>query len=77
MKKLIIIFFVVFLVGLAIGAYLIQTEHPKGHLVIGLDVCFMAFVLMPTFIFYRYKDGKYKKYQIKDDNLFKFKQDDE
>lgn len=73
MKKLIIILFIIFLIWISIGAFLIQTEHPKGQLIVGLCVCFLAFILMPSFIFYRHKLGKYKKYQIKDDNLFKFK----
>ena len=49
------------------GAYLLDTEHPKGKVVMGLGVLYMSFVLMPIFIYYRYKDGKYKKYIINSD----------
>lgn len=70
MKKVIIILFVIFILWMAIGTYLVSINHPKGHFVMGLGVLYMAFILMPIFIYYRYKDGKYKKYQIKDD-LFK------
>lgn len=70
MKKLIIILFIIFLLWMVVGGYLVSSEHPKAQIVMGLGVFFMAFVLMPLFIYYRYKDGKYKKYQI-NDNLFK------
>nr|BFF39518.1 hypothetical protein BACY1_13230 [Tenacibaculum mesophilum] len=49
------------------GAYLLNTEHPKAQVVIGLGVLYMSFILMPLFIYYRYKDGKYKKYIINSD----------
>lgn len=49
------------------GAYLLNTERPKAQVVIGLGVLYMSFILMPLFIYYRYKDGKYKKYIINSD----------
>ena len=69
MKKLIIVLFAIFLLWMAIGAYLLNTEYEKAHVVMGLGVFFMAFVLMPVFIYYRYKDGKYKKYIINDQKI--------
>lgn len=64
MKILLKILFVVFIVWMIIGAYLLNTEHSKAQIVMGLGVLFMSFILMPIFIYYRYKDGKYKKYVI-------------
>ncbi len=64
MKTLLKILFVIFLLWMIIGGYLLNTEHPKAQIVMGLGVLFMSFILMPTFIYYRYKDGKYKKYVI-------------
>lgn len=69
MKNLLIALFIIFLLWMATGAYLVSTEHPKGNLILGLGVLFMAFILMPTFIYYRYKDGKYKKYILNDEKL--------
>lgn len=54
-----------------IGGYLVNKNHPKAEIVMGLGVFFMAFILMPLFIYYRYKDGKYKKYIIKNTKLNK------
>ena len=62
MKTLVKILFVIFLFWMALGVYLLNTKHPKAEVVMGLGVFFMAFVLMPVFIYYRYRDGKYKKY---------------
>ena len=70
MKKATIVLFIVFLVWMVIGGYLLYTEHIKAKIVMGLGVFFMSFILMPVFIYYRYKDGKYKKY-ILDDNKIK------
>ncbi|WP_299119685.1 hypothetical protein [uncultured Tenacibaculum sp.] len=64
MKTLLKILFVIFLLWMIAGVYLLNTEHPKAQVVMGLGVLFMSFILMPLFIYYRYKDGKYKKYVI-------------
>ncbi|MCF2874937.1 MULTISPECIES: hypothetical protein [Tenacibaculum] len=64
MKTLLKILFVIFLLWMIAGVYLLNTEHPKAQVVMGLGVLFMSFILMPLFIYYRYKDGKYKKYII-------------
>jgi len=69
MKKLVLFLFIVFLVWMAIGSYLIVNEHPKAQIVMGLGVLFMAFILMPFFIYYRYRDGKYKKYILNDEKI--------
>jgi len=69
MKKLVVFLFIVFLVWMSIGAYLLFTEHEKAQIVMGLGVFFMAFVLMPVFIYFRYKDGKYKKYILNDEKI--------
>ena len=73
MKKLVITFFIIFLIWMIVGVFLLNTNHPVAQKVMGFGVLFMAFVLMPTFIYYRYRDGKYKKYQIKDGDLFRSK----
>ncbi|CAL2102360.1 conserved protein of unknown function [Tenacibaculum sp. 190130A14a] len=64
MKTVLKILFIIFLLWMVTGAYLLNTEHPKARIVMGLGVLYMAFILMPIFIYHRYKDGKYKKYII-------------
>ena len=67
MKKIISILFIIFLVWMIIGAYLLNSNHEKAQIVMGLGVMYMSFILMPVFIYHRYKDGKYKKYIINSD----------
>lgn len=64
MKLVLKIMFVIFLVWMSVGGYLVNTDHPKGPVVMGLGVFYLSFLLMPLFIYHRYKDGKYKKYII-------------
>ena len=69
MKLALKIMFVIFIVWMITGAYLINTEHEKAQVVMGLGVLYLSFIFMPLFIYYRYKDGKYKKYIINDEKL--------
>ncbi|QXP73261.1 hypothetical protein RRF68_09925 [Tenacibaculum sp. HL-MS23] len=69
MKILIRILFIIFLCWMAVGAYLLNSEHPKAQIIMGLGVMYMAFILMPVFIYYRYRDNKYKKYIINDQKI--------
>ena len=65
--KLIKILFAIFIIWMITGAVLLNITHPKAQVIMGLGVFFMAFVLMPIFIYHRYKDGKYKKYILDTD----------
>ena len=69
MKTLLKVLFVIFIVWLSVGIYLLKTAHPKAEIVMGLGVFYLSFLLMPIFIYHRYKDGKYKKYQLNDEKL--------
>ncbi|MBT4414333.1 hypothetical protein SAMN04487762_0300 [Polaribacter sp. Hel1_33_78] len=71
MKLALKIMFVIFLVWMTIGFYLINIEHQKAQVVMGLGVFYFSFLLMPLFIYYRYRDGKYKKYILNDEKLMK------
>lgn len=77
MKLLLKIFFIVFLVSMIVGAYLKYQAHPKGEVVIGLSILFLAFILMPLFIYYRFREGKYKKYVLDPNKKNPFKLDKE
>jgi hypothetical protein len=69
MKLLIKILFIIFLVWMCLGAYLVNTEHEKAQVVMGLGIFYLSFLFMPLFIYYRYRDGKYKKYILNDQKL--------
>ena len=69
MKIVLKIMFAVFLFWIAIVIFLINTEHEKAQIVMGLGIMYLSFVFMPVFIYFRYKDGRYKKYIINDEKL--------
>ncbi|QXP69025.1 hypothetical protein H0I29_10255 [Polaribacter sp. R2A056_3_33] len=69
MKLTLKIMFVIFLIWMAIGMYLVNTGHEKAQIVMGLGVFYFSFLFMPFFIYYRYRDGKYKKYILNDEKL--------
>lgn len=69
MKLVLKIVFVIFLVWMGVGFYLLEIAHEKAQIVMGLGVLFMSFILMPMFIYHRYKNGRYKKYILNDQKL--------
>ncbi len=75
MKIVLKIFFFIFIGGLIAGLYLKNSNHPKAEIILGVDIIFLSFVLMPLFIFYRYRNGKYKKYVLDPNSKNPFKID--
>lgn len=69
MKLVLKILFIIFIIWMCVGAYLLNTEHPKAEIVMGLGVFFLSFLLMPLFIYHRYRNDKYKKYQLNDEKV--------
>ena len=69
MKLALKIIFIIFLIWMTIALYLIKTDHEKAQIVMGLGVFYFSFIFMPLFIYYRYRDGKYKKYILNDQKL--------
>ncbi|TXD50260.1 MULTISPECIES: hypothetical protein [unclassified Polaribacter] len=69
MKTVINIMLVIFLVWMITGLYLVNQDHEKAQIVMGLGVFYFSFLFMPFFIYYRYRDGKYKKYILTDEKL--------
>ncbi|MHB1146121.1 MAG: hypothetical protein ACYC01_00845 [Lutibacter sp.] len=69
--KYVIIFTLILSLGmLGTGFYLKNAGNANGEIVIGLGVLMVAFVLMPLFIYHRYKDKN-----ISDFTFDKFKKD--
>ena len=78
MKLLLKILFAGFLITLIVGFYLKYfTDYEKADVVIGVDILFLSFILMPLFIFYRYRLGKYKKYVLDGTKKNPFKIDED
>lgn len=69
MKLTLKIMFAIFLIWIVIGLFLINATHKKAAIVMGLSVFYFSFLWMPLFIYYRYRDGKYKKYILNDQKI--------
>ncbi|MFA5298802.1 MAG: hypothetical protein WC389_11410 [Lutibacter sp.] len=70
MKFLIIFILILFLGMLGTGYYLKNSGDANGDIVIGIGVLIVAFILMPLFIYHRYKNKN-----IRDFTFDKFKKD--
>lgn len=78
MKLVLKILFFLFLVTLLVGFYLKYfTDYEKADVVIGLDILFLSFILMPLFIYHRHRLGKYKKYMLDGSKKNPFKIDED
>ena len=69
MQLVLKILFIIFILWMLLAGYLEYISHSKGPIVMGLGVMYLSFIFMPIFIYWRYKDGKYKKYIINDKTL--------
>ncbi len=65
MKSLIKVLFFVILAMIAFGFYIKTTGGLSGDKWIGFGVLALAFILMPLFIYHRYKDKNLRDYSFK------------
>ncbi len=63
------------LIAIAIGFYFrINNDILTGDRIIGIAVLVSAFILMPIFLFIRWRGKKLKDYTLSEDNLKKMKE---
>ena len=65
MKFVLSTLLVLVLVVLGYGFYLKNTGDLNGEIVIGIGVLIIAFILMPLFIFHRYKNKDLSNFNLK------------
>lgn len=63
-KIIVYIVFVIVLGTIATGYYVKADDFQKGEKIIGIGVLMFAFILMPLFIYLRYKDKDFSKYML-------------
>jgi hypothetical protein len=68
MKYIIRILFIIILGLIGYGYYLKQTVGKEGDKWVGLGVLISALILMPIFLWHRYKNKKLEDYMFKFDN---------
>jgi len=73
MKYVLQILLIAVLIGLGIGFYIKSTDEAMGHLFIGLSLIVGFFILMPLFIYHRWKDKNIKDYMLNKENIMKMR----
>lgn len=74
MKYILQILLVAVIIGLGVGFYTKSTDEATGHLIIGLSIVAGFFILMPLFIYHRWKDRDVKEYMLNKENIMKMHQ---
>ncbi len=69
MKLVIRILLILVLLVLGIGFYLKFNEYPKADMIVGIGVLFFAFVLMPLFLYQRYRNKKLTDYTLNKEKI--------
>ncbi|WP_456377484.1 hypothetical protein [Lutibacter sp.] len=64
MKYLISVIFVIIIGLLVYGFYLKSNGNMDGEIIVGIGVLAIAFVLMPLFIYHRYKDKNMADFRL-------------
>ncbi len=71
MKYFLLLLFVSIISGLGIGYYIKPNDPETGNLIIGLSISALFFVLMPVFIYHRWKNKDVKDYMLTKENIEK------
>lgn len=69
MKYIIRILFFLFVGFVSFGYYHKNSGNTEGDKWVGIGILIMALVLMPLFVYHRYKGKDLNKYKFKLDNL--------
>ncbi len=71
MKYILLVLFVCVLLGLALGFYIKVDDEATGNLIVGLSLMAGFFLLMPLFIYHRWKNKNVKDYMLSKENIKK------
>lgn len=74
MKYFLTILFISVIISTCIGFYIKPDDPETGELIIGLSIATAFFVLMPLFIYHRWKNRSVKDYMLTKENIDKMKQ---
>ncbi|WP_271423615.1 hypothetical protein [Aequorivita sinensis] len=74
MKYILIILLIVVFTGLGSGFYIKPEDEATGNLLIGLSISLGFFILMPLFIYHRWKDKNVKDYMLTKENILKMQE---
>ncbi|MDR6299508.1 hypothetical protein [Mesonia maritima] len=75
-KKILIILLISIVAAVAVGFYfrIFEENEPTGDKIIGIAVLASCFIMMPIFLYHRWKGKKLKDYTLSPENLNKMKE---
>ena len=73
MKRILQLLFIIDLIGLSYGVFIKTDTEAKGNLFIGLSLVLLFFVIMPLFIYHRWKGKDVKDYMLSKENILKMR----
>ncbi len=76
MKLFLQLLFVSILATILFGFYVKEDPNYNSDAIIGVGVLLFSFILMPFFIYYRWKDKKVADYMLTKENIEKMQKDD-
>ncbi len=74
MKYFLIILFFAICIGIGLGFYIKSTDPATGDIVIGLSLMAGIFILMPAFIYHRWKNKNVEDYMLTKENIMKMQE---
>jgi len=69
MKRTLQMLLIVIIIGLSVGFYYIDQDNVLGKKVVGISVLAFALVLLPLFLYHRYKGKKMTDYMLDNDKI--------
>lgn len=77
LKRITGILFILALLGMGVGYFLLEfTDHTAiAHKVIGFSVLAVVFLVMPMFLYFRFKGKKLKDYTLTPDNIERWREE--
>mgnify|MGYP000735597395 CR=1 FL=1 len=74
MKRLLQSLLLINIVGLSYGFYIKSENIVQGELIIGLSLVLGFFIIMPLFIYHRWKNKNVKDYMLSKENIEKMRE---
>ena len=74
MKLLLKTLLLIDIIGLCIGFYIKSENLAQGELIIGLSLVLGFFIVMPLFIYHRWKNKNVKDYMLSKENILKMRE---